>query len=198
MKKLNNSKDEFSNNESNISFEKDNSKGEISKDNSSKDNDFKIWGKLQSYSDMQSGRVEGYLFTEYENLKDAKDLTNGYHQVKRYISLAKDQIKASVSPNGTFGILSFKDNVYSFIPSINDITLQERNIVTSSCAAAETQNKANTDVKTSTVDNYTTTVDKTLKTPLKCVLRHLRIRQLLQQMRKRLKIPQITLHKPLK
>ena len=158
MKKTNNSKVEFSNNdnlnESNIS-------------NDEKVKDYSIFGKLQSIKDLQSGILEGYLFTEWYNLTSASDISNGYHQVKQYISLDKNQIKASVSECGTWGILSFKDNVYSFIPCNNNNTLQQRNIVTSSCAAAETQNKANTDVKITQVDIYTTTEDKTLKKPLK-------------------------------
>lgn len=117
---------------------------------------FKIWGKLQMFKDLTSGSYEGYLFTEYDNLEDPKNLSNGYHQVKRYISLDNDQIKASVSECGTWGILSFKDNVYSFIPCNNNNTLQQRNNVTSSCAAAEVSKNANTDVKMQQVDNYTT------------------------------------------
>ena len=117
---------------------------------------FKIWGKLQMIKDLTSGSCEGYLFTEYENLEDSKNLSNRYHQVKRYISLNNDQIKASVSECGTWGILSFKDNVYSFIPCNNNNTLQQRNNVTSSCAAAEASKNANTDVKMQQVDNYTT------------------------------------------
>ena len=117
---------------------------------------FKIWGKLQIIKDLTSGSCEGYLFTEYENLEDSKNLSNGYHQVKRYISLDNDQIKASVSECGTWGILSFKDNVYSFIPCNNNNTIQQRNNVTSSCAAAEASKNANTDVKMQQVDNYTT------------------------------------------
>lgn len=128
---------------------------------------FKIWGKLQMIKDLTSGSCEGYLFTEYENLEDSKNLSNGYHQVKHYISLDNDQIKASVSECGTWGILSFKDNIYSFIPCNNNNTLQQRNNVTSSCAAAEASKNANTDVKMQQVDNYTTTEDKTLKNPLK-------------------------------
>lgn len=128
---------------------------------------FKIWGKLQMIKDLTSGSCEDYLFTEYENLNDSKNVSDGYHQVKRYISLVNDQIKASVSECGTWGILSFKDNVYSFIPCNNNNTLQQRNNVTSSCAAAEASKNANTDVKMQQVDNYTTTEDKTLKKPLK-------------------------------
>lgn len=141
---------EISNNENNISFEKDNSKVESSKDN------FEIWGKIQPIFEKTSNKLVEYLFTEYENLNDSKNVSDGYHQVKQYISLDKEQIKASVSECGTCGILSFKDNVYSFIPCNNNNTIQQRNNVTSSCAAAEASKNANTDVKMKQVDNYTT------------------------------------------
>lgn len=154
LNNMNNSDNTISNNEN------------LNESNISNEN-FKIWGKLQIIKDLTSGRCECYLFTEYENLEDSKNLSNGYHQVKRYISLDNDQIKASVSECGTWGILSFKDNVYSFIPCNNNNTIQQRNNVTSSCAAAEASKNANTDVKMQQVDNYTTTEDKTLKNPLK-------------------------------
>ena len=147
---MNNSSDTISNNE-----------------NLSNNDNFEIWGKLQPIYGKTSNVITEYLFTEYENLNDSKNVSDGYHQVKQYISLVKEQINVSVNQTGSFGILSFKDNVYSFIPCNNNNTLQQRNNVTSSCAAAEASKNANTDVKMQQVDNYTTTEDKTLKTPLK-------------------------------
>lgn len=152
------SKVEISNNENNISFEKDNSKVESSKDN------FEIWGKIQPIFEKTSNKLVEYLFTEYENLNDSKNVSDGYHQVKQYISLDKDQIKVSVNQTGSFGILSFKNNVYSFIACNSNIisdssdTISERYHITPNCAAetAETSNNALQAVKMSQVDNYTT------------------------------------------
>ena len=150
------------NNENNISFEKDNSKVESSKDN------YEIWGKLQPVFEKTSNKLVEYLFTEYENLNDSKNVSDGYHQVKQYISIDKDQIKVSVNQTGSFGILSFKDNVYSFIPCNSNIisdssdTISEHYNITQSCAAetAETSNNALQAVKMSQVDNYTTDTEK--------------------------------------
>ena len=150
------------NNENNISFEKDNSKVESSKDN------YEIWGKLQPVFEKTSNKLVEYLFTEYENLNDSKNVSDGYHQVKQYISIDKDQIKVSVNQTGSFGILSFKDNVYSFIPCNSNIisdssdTISEHYNITQSCAAetAETSNNALQAVKMSHVDNYTTDTEK--------------------------------------
>ena len=149
------SKVEISNNENNISFEKDNSKVESSKGN------YEIWGKLQPVFEKTSNKLVEYLFTEYENLNDSKNVSDGYHQVKQYISIDNDKIKVSVNQNGSFGILSFKDNVYSFIPCNSNI-ISERYHITQSCAAetAETSNNALQAVKMSQVDNYTTDTEK--------------------------------------
>lgn len=88
-------------------------------------------------------------------------------EVKQYISLGKEQIKVSVNQTGSFGILSFKDNVYSFIACNTNIisdssdTISERCIITPNCAAAEkTSNNVDTAVKTSQVGNYTTDTEK--------------------------------------
>lgn len=141
------------NNENNISFEKEN---------------YEIWGKIQPVFEKTSNKLVEYLFTEYDNLNDSKNVSDGYHQVKQYISLGKDQIKVSVNQTGSFGILSFKDNVYSFIPSNSNIisdssdTTSERYNITQSCAAetAETSNNALQAAKISQVDNYTTDTEK--------------------------------------
>ena len=83
--------------------------------------------------------------------------------MKQYISLVKEQINVSVNQTGSFGILSFKNNVYSFIACNSNIisdssdTISERCIITPNHAAAEkASNNADTAVKMSQVDNYTT------------------------------------------
>ena len=143
---MNNSSDTISNNE-----------------NLSNNDNFEIWGKLQPIYGKTSNVITEYLFTEYENLNDSKNVSDGYHQVKQYISLGKEQINVSVNQTGSFGILSFKNNVYSFIACNSNIisdssdTISERCIITPNHAAAEkASNNADTAVKMSHVDNYTT------------------------------------------
>ena len=170
LNNMNNSSNTISDNENNISFEIENT----SKVESSKDN-FKIWGKLQPVFEKTSNKLVEYLFTEYENLDDSKNVSDGYHQVKQYISIGKDQIKVSVNQTCSFGILSFKDNVYSFIPCNSNIisdssdTISEHYNITQSCAAetAETSNNALQAVKMSQVDNYTTDTEKIAPVPPK-------------------------------
>ena len=143
---MNNSSDTISNNE-----------------NLSNNDNFEIWGKLQPIYGKTSNVITEYLFTEYENLNDSKNVSDGYHQVKQYISLGKEQINVSVNQTGSFGILSFKNNVYSFITCNSNIisdssdTISERCIITPNHAAAEkASNNADTAVKMPQVDNYTT------------------------------------------
>lgn len=143
---MNNSSDTISNNE-----------------NLSNNDNFEIWGKLQPIYGKTSNVITEYLFTEYENLNDSKNVSDGYHQVKQYISLGKEQINVSVNQTGSFGILSFKNNVYSFIACNSNIisdssdTISERCIITPNHAAAEkASNNVDTAVKMTQVDNYTT------------------------------------------
>ena len=143
---MNNSSDTISNNE-----------------NLSNNDNFEIWGKIQPVFEKTSNKLVEYLFTEYENLNDSKNVSDGYHQVKQYISIDKYQIKVSVNQEGSFGILSFKDNVYSFIACNSNIisdtsdTISERCIITPNCAAAEkTSNNAPQATEMTQVDNYTT------------------------------------------
>lgn len=142
----NSNNENLSNNENNISFEKDN---------------YEIWGKLQPICGKTSNVITEYLFTEYENLNDSTNVSDGYHQVKQYISIGKDQIKVSVNQTGSFGILSFKDNVYSFI-ACNSNIISERCNITPNCAAetSETSNNALQASKNVEVDNYTTDTEK--------------------------------------
>ena len=144
------------------------SKVEISNNENLSNNDnFEIWGKLQPIYGKTSNVITEYLFTEYENLNDSKNVSDGYHQVKQYISLGKDQIKVSVNQTVSFGILSFKDNVYSFIACNSNIisdssdTISERCIITPNHAAAEkASNNADTAVQISQLDNYTADTEK--------------------------------------
>lgn len=147
---MNNSSDTISNNE-----------------NLSNNDNFEIWGKLQPIYGKTSNVITEYLFTEYENLNDSKNVSDGYHQVKQYISLGNEQINVSVNQTGSFGILSFKNNVYSFIACNSNIisdssdTISERCIITPNHAAAEkASNNADTAVKMSQVDNYTADTEK--------------------------------------
>lgn len=137
-----------------------------SSDTISNNDNFEIWGKLQPIYGKTSNVITEYLFTEYENLNDSKNVSDGYHQVKQYISLVKEQINVSVNQTGSFGILSFKNNVYSFIACNSNIisdssdTISERCIITPNCAAAEkASNNVDTAVKTSQVDNNTTNTE---------------------------------------
>ena len=138
-----------------------------SSDTISNNDNFEIWGKLQPIYGKTSNVITEYLFTEYENLNDSKNVSDGYHQVKQYISLGKEQINVSVNQTGSFGILSFKNNVYSFIACNSNIisdssdTISERCIITPNHAAAEkASNNADTAVKMSQVDNYTADTEK--------------------------------------
>ena len=146
---MNNSSDTISNNE-----------------NLSNNDNFEIWGKLQPIYGKTSNVITEYLFTEYENLNDSKNVSDGYHQVKQYISLGKEQINVSVNQTGSFGILSFKNNVYSFIACNSNIisdssdTISERCIITPNHAAAEkASNNSDTVNETSKVDNNTTSTE---------------------------------------
>ena len=164
------------NSSSDVEQDNDNNSNEISNDSNSSDmtmnnssdtisnnENFEIWGKLQPIYGKTSNVITEYLFTEYENLNDSKNVSDGYHQVKQYISLCKEQINVSVNQTGSFGILSFKNNVYSFIACNSNIisdssdTISERCIITPNHAAAEkASNNADTAVKMSQLYNYTT------------------------------------------
>lgn len=99
-------------------------KGEISNNlNSSKENEiFNVFGKLQLIRDLNSGRVDGYLFNAYDYLTAAKDYSKSFHASVLCLNLEPSDLKASVSDTGTWGILSRKDGVYSFTASNTDIS----------------------------------------------------------------------------
>lgn len=133
-------------------------------------NDFQIWGKMQPLYEKTNNKIVEYLFTQFENLNDVKDVSNGYHQVKQYISIDRNEIKTSLTSTGTFGILSFKGGNYYFIecdsnPNIGNTDNFKRSLKLGkkggeAAAVATTSNNIDTAVKTSQVDNYTTKGEK--------------------------------------
>lgn len=143
-------------------------KGEISNDlNSSKENEnFNVFGKLQSYRDMNSGRVEGYQFNAYDNLTAAKDYSKSFHAAIINLTIESSDLKVSVSDTGTWGMLSRKDGVYSFTASTTDISdgkyiAQQRSLSLEKKggAAADNENTSNNGTQgdeTSKVDSNTT------------------------------------------
>ena len=148
-------------------------KGEISNGlNSSKENEnFNVFGKLQSYRDMNSGRVEGYQFNAYDNLTAAKDYSKSFHAAIINLTIESSDLKASVSDTGTWGMLSRKDGVYSFTASNTDLSdgkyiVQQRSLSLEKKggAAADNENTSNNALQgdeTSKVDNYTTSTEIT-------------------------------------
>ena len=94
-------------------------KGEISNGlNSSKENEnFNVFGKLQSFRDLKTGQIDGYQFNSYDNLNDSRDYSKSFHASVLCLNLEPSDLKASVSDTGTWGILSRKDGVYSFTAS---------------------------------------------------------------------------------
>ena len=127
---------------------------------------FNVFGKLQSYRDMKSGRVEGYQFNAYDNLTAAKDYSKSFHASVLCLNLESSELKASVSDTGTWGMLSRKDGVYSFTASNTDISgckyiAQQRSLSLEKKggAAADNENTPNNGTqatKTAAVDNHTT------------------------------------------
>lgn len=99
-------------------------KGEISNGlNSSKENEnFNVFGKLQSFRDMNTGRIDGYQFNSYDNLNDSRDYSKSFHASVLCLNLEPSDLKASVSDTGTWGMLSRKDGVYSFTASNTDLS----------------------------------------------------------------------------
>ena len=154
-------------------------KGEISNDlNSSKENEnFNVFGKLQLFRDMNTGRVDGYQFNAYDNLTAAKDYSKSFHASVLCLNLEPSDLKASVSDTGTWGMLSRKDGVYSFIQSITDLSdgkyiTQQRSLSleTKGGASADNENTSNNALQgdeTSKVDNHTTSTEITAENTLK-------------------------------
>lgn len=147
--------------------------GEISNDlNSSKENEnFNVFGKLQSFRDMNTGRIDGYQFNSYDNLTAAKDYSKSFHAAIINLTIESSDLKnVSVSDTGTWGMLSRKDGVYSFTQSNTDISdgkyiAQQRSLSLEKKggAAADNENTSNNALQgdeTSKVDNYTTDGEK--------------------------------------
>ena len=150
--------------------------GEISKGlNSSKENEdlnenFNVFGKLQSYRDMNSGRVEGYQFNAYDNLTAAKDYSKSFHASVLCLYLEPSELKVSVSDTGVWGILNRTNGVYSFTASNTDISdckyiAQQRSLSLGKKGGAaadngNTPNNGTQATKTAAVDNHTTEGEK--------------------------------------
>lgn len=147
-------------------------KGEISNDlNSSKENEnFNVFGKLQSYRDMNSGRVEGYQFNAYDNLTAAKDYSKSFHAAIINLTIESSELKASISDTGTWGMLSRKNGVYSFIASNTDLSdgkyiaqQHSLSLEKKGGAAADNENASNNALQgteITEVDNYTAEGEK--------------------------------------
>lgn len=147
-------------------------KGEISNGlNSSKENEnFNVFGKLQSYRDMNSGRVDGYLFNAYDNLTTAKDYSKSFHAAIISLTIESSELKASVSDTGTWGMLSRKNGVYSFIASNTDLSdgkyiaqQHSLSLEKKGGAAADNENASNNALqatKNVEVDNHTAEGEK--------------------------------------
>ena len=128
--------------------------------------EFQIWGKIQPIFEKTSNKLVEYLFSEYQTIHSQKEIQGTFAQVKRYISLDKEQLNnVSIPSTGTFGILSFKDETYNFIQCNTDPNGKNNNFKRSlnvekkGGAAVEiekTSNNVDTAVKMSQVDNYTT------------------------------------------
>ena len=79
---------------------------------------FNAFGKLQSFRDLKTGRIDGYQFNSYDNLNDSRDYSKSFHASVLCLNLEPSDLKkVSVSDTGVWGMLSRKDGVYSFIPS---------------------------------------------------------------------------------
>ena len=143
-------------------------KGKISNGlNSSKENEnFNVFGKLQLIRDLNSGRVDGYLFNAYDNLTAAKDYSKSFHAAIINITIEPSDLKASVSDTGTWGMLSRKDGVYSFTASNTELSdckyiAQQRSLSLEKKggASADNENTSNNvpqGDEIAEVDNHTT------------------------------------------
>ena len=165
------------NSSSDVEQYNDNNSNEISnttmEDNSISNNtisissdEFQIWGKIQPIFEKTSNKLVEYLFSEYQTIHSQKEIQGTFAQVKRYISLDKEQLNnVSIPSTGTFGILSLKNETYNFIQcntdpnGKNDNFKRSLNVEKKGGAAVETEktsNNADTAVKMSQLDNYTT------------------------------------------
>ena len=101
------------------------------------------FGKLQSFRDLKTGRIDGYQFNSYDNLNDSRDYSKSFHASVLCLNLEPSDLKkVSASDTGTWGILNRTNGVYSFIPS--------------NVGPSYAPNNALQDDKMTEVDNHTT------------------------------------------
>lgn len=129
------------------------------------------FGKLQSFRDLKTGRIDGYQFNSYDNLNDSRDYSKSFHASVLCLNLEPSDLKkVSVSDTGVWGILNRTNGVYSFIPSNvgpsyapnnalqGDETSKVDNYTAEDEKATET---VYADEKNAEVDNHTTDEEKT-------------------------------------
>ena len=105
------------------------------------------FGKLQSFRDLKTGRIDGYQFNSYDNLNDSRDYSKSFHASVLCLNLEPSDLnKVSVSDTGVWGILNRTNGVYSFIPS--------------SVGPSYASNNALQGDETSNVDNHTAEGEK--------------------------------------
>lgn len=105
------------------------------------------FGKLQSFRDLKTGRIDGYQFNSYDNLNDSRDYSKSFHASVLCLNLEPSDLKkVSVSDTGVWGILNRTNGVYSFIPS--------------NVGSSYAPNNALQGDETSKVDNYTAKGEK--------------------------------------
>lgn len=104
------------------------------------------FGKLQSFRDLKTGRIDGYQFNSYDNLNDSRDYSKSFHASVLCLNLEPSDLKVSVPDTGTWGILNRTNGVYSFIPSNVGPSYASNNALQAS--------------KTADVDNHTAEGEK--------------------------------------
>lgn len=105
------------------------------------------FGKLQSFRDLKTGRIDGYQFNSYDNLNDSRDYSKSFHASVLCLNLEPSDLKkVSVSDTGVWGILNRTNGVYSFIPSNVGPSYAPNNVLQGD--------------ETSNVDNHTTKGEK--------------------------------------
>ena len=76
------------------------------------------FGKLQSFRDLKTGRIDGYQFNSYDNLNDSRDYSKSFHASVLCLNLEPSDLKkVSASDTGVWGILNRTNGVYSFTAS---------------------------------------------------------------------------------
>ena len=128
------------------------------------------FGKLQSFRDLKTGRIDGYQFNSYDNLNDSRDYSKSFHASVLCLYLEPSDLKVSVSDTGVWGILNRTNGVYSFIPSnvgpsyAPNNTPQAHKTAAVDNHTAEDEKATETvyaDEKNTEVDNYTVNTEIT-------------------------------------